>query len=320
MTAKELHTQVSVVIPTLRRPALLARALSSVLVQTHPWLDIIVVIDGPDQATEEMLKTIPDERLRVIALPNSVGGSEARNIGARFAASDWVALLDDDDEWFPTKIERQLRVAESAGGKHVLVTSRYVYRSSDRSDDVWPHRLPKKNEPLSQHLFRSCSGFQTSTFFCSKALLLAVPFRAIEKHQDWDWYLRATTQRDVRVRFIPEPLSIYWVPSNRDGVSNGGSWRGSLSWARTNRRLFTKRAYSRFVVKICAQRAAREHLGPKSAMHLLRECLLRGSATPWLIAQLFGMYLVPPNVRSHFRERIAAVRPGKEYGAQSVRF
>ena len=66
-------------------------------------VEAIVVIDGPDAASQHALARIGDARLRVIALPESVGGSEARNIGARAAASRWIALLDDDDEWLLNK-------------------------------------------------------------------------------------------------------------------------------------------------------------------------------------------------------------------------
>jgi len=73
------HTLVSVIIPTRNRPQLVLRAVRSALNQTYPHLEVIVVVDGPDPATKEALETVVDGRLRVVALDQSVGGSDARN-------------------------------------------------------------------------------------------------------------------------------------------------------------------------------------------------------------------------------------------------
>ena len=78
------------------------------LVQTYQQLEIVVVIDGQDPLTTAALADIRDDRLRWIEVKETVGGSEARNIGIRNATGNWVALLDDDDEWLPTKLEEQM--------------------------------------------------------------------------------------------------------------------------------------------------------------------------------------------------------------------
>src|SRR4051794_6615715 len=101
-------TVVSVVIPTRNRPELVCRAVRSALGQNFPHIEVIVVIDGPDIATSSALAEIDDHRLRAISLKESVGGSATRNIGAQNARGDWIALLDDDDEWFTEKIEVQM--------------------------------------------------------------------------------------------------------------------------------------------------------------------------------------------------------------------
>src|SRR5689334_5208317 len=105
---------VSVVIPTLNRPELAARAVRSVLAQTHDSLEVVVVVDGPDPGTREHLETIGDERLRVLELPERGKAPNARNQGALAARGRWTALLDDDDEWLPAKLETQLKLAATA--------------------------------------------------------------------------------------------------------------------------------------------------------------------------------------------------------------
>ncbi len=111
---------VSVVIPTRNRPQMVVAAVQSALAQTHPPHEVLVVIDGPEtpgpngqQSTTEALRAIRDPRLRVLALPQSVGGGEARNTGVRAATGRWIAFLDDDDLWLPQKLACQLAFART---------------------------------------------------------------------------------------------------------------------------------------------------------------------------------------------------------------
>ena len=80
---------VSAVIPTRGRPQLLERAVRSALAQTLREIEVVVVIDGRDSATRDTLDkiTFEDDRVRVLALPFSVGGSDARNRGVDAARS-----------------------------------------------------------------------------------------------------------------------------------------------------------------------------------------------------------------------------------------
>src|SRR5258708_4440871 len=105
---------VSVVIPTRARPALVVRAVNSALQQTFGDLEVIVVIDGRDEETLAALASISSPRLRLLPLPTQVGGSRARNEGVHAATGEWVAFLDDDDEWLPEKLEKQLAVARAS--------------------------------------------------------------------------------------------------------------------------------------------------------------------------------------------------------------
>jgi glycosyltransferase involved in cell wall biosynthesis len=97
---------VSVVIPTRNRSTLLLRAVRSALTQTLREIEVVVVIDGEEgNDSAQALAMLEDSRVRFIALREQVGGAEARNIGIRDARSTWIALLDDDDEWLPSKLE-----------------------------------------------------------------------------------------------------------------------------------------------------------------------------------------------------------------------
>lgn len=101
---------VSVVITTKNRQHLLPRAIESVLTQSDPDVEVIVVDDGSDQPATYNGES---EKLTIIRNEQSVGVSAARNIGFRAAKGDYFALLDDDDFYFPDKIKRQREYLES---------------------------------------------------------------------------------------------------------------------------------------------------------------------------------------------------------------
>src|SRR5260370_31394882 len=107
---------VSAVIPTRGRPELLLRAVRSVLAQTLREIEAVVVIDGQDPATERVIEMLAreDGRVRVIALATSIGGSAARNRVVHETSGQWIAFLDDDDEWMPGKLEGQLEAVTTS--------------------------------------------------------------------------------------------------------------------------------------------------------------------------------------------------------------
>src|SRR5216684_3041492 len=104
-------TTVSAIIPAYNAEATLARAIDCCLAQTHPLYEIIVVDDGSTDGTADIARRYA-EPVRLERKKNG-GPSSARNHGARVAQGDWLAFLDADDRWLPTKIEKQLTLAES---------------------------------------------------------------------------------------------------------------------------------------------------------------------------------------------------------------
>src|ERR1700754_1699836 len=230
--------KVSVVIPTRNRPELVQRALISALSQSFKNLEVIVVIDGSDPSTRAQLSEIKDHRLTVVALEESVGGAEARNVGARHARGQWIALLDDDDEWLPGKIATQLALAEQSGNSRTLVTSLYLERRPGKVDMVRPRRLPRKDERITDYMFDYLCYFQTSTFFCSRELFLDISFTAgLKNFQDIDWFLRVSSNPTVNLLIVPKPLSVYYAPELRAGITRNLGWEARLKWGQNNRGL-----------------------------------------------------------------------------------
>ena len=105
--AIEAPTEVSVIIPTYNRRELVQRAIDSVLAQTHPVDEILVVDDGSTDGTGEALRARYGERIRYHRQDNA-GVSAARNTGMALATGRYFALLDSDDLWLPEKTARQV--------------------------------------------------------------------------------------------------------------------------------------------------------------------------------------------------------------------
>lgn len=312
---------VTVVIPTFDRPELLTRAIKSVQRQTFGDFEVVVVMDGLDARTKDAIEQIHDPRIRYLELTVKVGGSEARNIGVRSAKGEWIALLDDDDEWLPHKLERQ--VASTYAGKYdgMLVTSRYICHSTDSADVVRPRRLPRKGELISEFTVDYLCYFQTSTFFCSKSLYLRVPFDStLTFFQDIDWFLRVSHDEAFHLVVIDEPLSIYHMPIGRSSITSELSWIARLEWVRCRRHLVSKRAYSRFVIGTCVGRAAEDGAGWAGFVTLLKEAVIVGSATPYLVMLLCGAYFLPPTRRKQLRDMLffAKAKTIHEHSADHV--
>lgn len=99
----------SVVLPTFNRRSLVRQAIDSVLAQTEPGFELLVVDDGSTDGTADELEERygREPRLRVLRKLNG-GSASARNLGIDEARGPWIALLDSDDVWDPTYLERQL--------------------------------------------------------------------------------------------------------------------------------------------------------------------------------------------------------------------
>ena len=298
-----MTARVAAIIPTRNRPELVCRAVRSVLLQTVRDLECVVVVDGPDPRTMAALGEIKDARIRVIALPASVGACEARNLGAQAARAEWVALLDDDDEWLPHRLERQLEAANETGGAVTMVVSRFLDRGAD-SDMVRPYRFPIPGQAISEFLwcdvspFGGITGFpQTSTWLVRRDFLLKVPFTRGQKLlQDLDWLLHAYQQPEMRVAFVEEALTIFHNDSGRQRVTKRIDWSYSFRWALRNRRLFTRKAFGFFVAIYCINPAAQQRTPWTSLRPMLRAMMRYGTSTPKLMGLCFLYVMVYPTV------------------------
>jgi glycosyltransferase involved in cell wall biosynthesis len=240
---------VSVVIPTVNRPAMLLRALDSVMRQTHLPIEIIVVLDGPNDLTLAALQG--RDHVRVLELKAKSGACVARNFGVKNARAAWIAFLDDDDEWLPQKLERQVRAGLRSSLRYPIVFSQVIV-NTPKGRFLMPRRGPARLESVDEYLYCRKSllpgevFFHTSNLLAPRELLDRVEFRLGQrKWDDVDWLLRAAKIGGAGLEFLPEPLSIYNSEDyDRSTVSSAFDWKYLFDWATSNRNLFSPRAYS----------------------------------------------------------------------------
>ncbi|GAU07437.1 glycosyltransferase family 2 protein [Desulfoplanes formicivorans] len=194
---------VSVIIPTHNRSGLCIKAVTSVLTQTWKDVEVLLVDDGSDDDTLMRAARIADPRLRVFSQENK-GVSAARNLGAAHACGRYIALLDSDDYWLPTKLERQLRFMRE-GGFHISQT-----------EEIWIRRGKRVNP---KHIHTKVAGwmFAPSLALClispscvmlTRALWDEVgPFdEALPACEDYDLWLKTCLR--VPVGLVPEALVV----------------------------------------------------------------------------------------------------------------
>lgn len=292
---------VSVVIPTRHRPKLVLRAIHSVLNQTYSEIELVVVVDGPDAATVAAVQAIDDPRLQYIVNSRSLTAAGARNAGVAHTTGDWIAFLDDDDEWLPNKLERQMAFA----GPMTLVSclSRIV---TPLATYVWPLTPYDNSMALDEYLFdrRSLflgSGFiQTSSYLLPRQLFDRVRFNVESPHDDWELVLRLCKEAGARIETVPEVLVTLYFEEGRSSLSSRGAWSASLKWIESIRPIITPRAYSGFCLGVVGSRAARE--GAYAAFpDLLQAAFRHGSPTLWHLAFYLSFWVAPQGIRRRLR-------------------
>lgn len=256
---------VSVVIPTFNRPKFLNRAIESVLIQDYKPIEIIVVVDGISSETEKLINRInslSEIELKLIQTEVKVGGSEARNIGVRASKGEYIALLDDDDEWFKSKLTSQMNLVHenitSKKDAFICFTSLLRYKNIE---DKQYSQLPNVNyqdsskKTIADYLFetkglRNIGFIQTSTVIVPRWLILDTPFtKGLPKHQDWDWLLKLDKEHSLKVLQVIEPQIIYHsdIPKdNRVGYKN--MWKFTESWFNEHKSSFSELGIDSFIL------------------------------------------------------------------------
>lgn len=148
------NEMISVIVPTYNRESQIGRAIRSILRQTYAHYEIIIVDDGSTDRTEEIVHGIRDDRLQYIRLENNHGAAYARNVGIRASKYKYIAFLDSDDEWYPEKLELQMRRMQSDSKEVGLVYCRMSGIQKDGTGRFYTPSYECLPESLEGDMFR----------------------------------------------------------------------------------------------------------------------------------------------------------------------
>jgi len=194
---------ISVIIPTLNRRNLLKRAVKSVLEQSIPIEEIIVVDNGSTDGTRSMLRSnFP--RVHCIT-EHKLGVSAARNRGISIAKGNWIAFLDSDDAWLPTKLEKQVAAHSKNSDFRLIHTDEIWYREGKRVNQMKKHK--KRGGDIFENCLLLCC-ISPSSVLLRKDLIQDVGLfdDALPACEDYDLWLRITSGESVL--YVDEALTI----------------------------------------------------------------------------------------------------------------
>ncbi len=192
--------RVSVVMPTYNRGYIIRDAINSVLNQTYKNLELIIVDDGSDDDTEDVIKSISDSRIIYIKLEGRHGANYARNVGCKRSNGKYIAFIDSDNKWLVDKLEKQLSI---------LVKERAQFIFSKVSIDSPKYGkfcVPDDKFELKdfRRVITNHNIVDLNTILIEKQLIADDKFfdESLPRFQDWDFVL------NILFRYNCEPLYI----------------------------------------------------------------------------------------------------------------
>lgn len=216
-----LEFKISVVVPSYNREKTIIRCIDSVMKQTYPAFEIIVVDDGSTDRTLDVIEKEYGNKVKV-ARQEHKGAQAARNAGIRTAKGNYIAFHDSDDEWLPDKLE--LQVAELEKNPDAVVCGNGMIQKDfgGKMSKAYDGLDKKNSKPGKRwaYCLEGKSGYVykqiLSNSFClfpalltSKKNLLAIGMldEDVPSFQEWDTAIRLAKEHEFA--FIKKPLFIY---------------------------------------------------------------------------------------------------------------
>ena len=201
---------VSVVMPAYNCEKYIVEAIKSVLAQTYENWELLVLDDWSKDNTLQIIKQFSQKDSRIKVIPNgkNMGVSATRNRGIEFASGDWIAFLDSDDMWKPSKLEKQLKVADNNSAEFIFTGVSYINEKSEPFKGTF--EVPEK---VTYKKLRYQNVISCSSVLVKKKYFENIKMEKDEMHEDYAVWLRIL-KLGVIAYGVNEPLLIYRISRN----------------------------------------------------------------------------------------------------------
>ena len=201
---------VSAIITTHNRLELLKRAIQSVLSQTFTDIECIVVSDASTDGTVDYCRLLEGITFIEIRPEKSKGGNYARNVGIQASHGEYIALLDDDDAWYPTKIEKQVALIQEK--KCGLVYCKRRFEIINQTTGVVEYRDSLSNfQGNLSHFIMTRIFITTSCMLFSKDLVQQIGLFDEELRYWQEYELTIRMSQSTEIFLVEEPLTLYRI-------------------------------------------------------------------------------------------------------------
>lgn len=202
-----MSDKVSVIIPVFDAENTLSNAIESVLKQTYSNFEIILIDDGSTDNSAEIISQFLSVNPQIISLKTKgrTGAGAARNLGIAQAGGRYIAFLDSDDLWLPTKLEKQIKQLESTTDAVISVTQYQVFKD----DLVYEPVIEVCDKVNYEDLLRYNSLGNLTVVIDSWKLTEPLKLSEIKKRQDWASWLQILKKTGMYAYGIKEVLALY---------------------------------------------------------------------------------------------------------------
>jgi glycosyltransferase involved in cell wall biosynthesis len=241
--------KVSVIIPTYNRAAYIGETIESIQKQTYTNWEIIIIDDGSDDNTEEIVEKINDNRIRFYKAGRIGVGSKIKNIGMEKAKGELIAFIDSDDLWAPAKLEKQITALQQYPEAGFSLTGGYNFKTiNEPLEYFYKQREGLKYGNVFIACFKSEIAATTPTLILKKECLQVTGgFKEIKPLSDVDFILSLAHSFNAVILY--EPLfyrrlhdtnysSVNWEKRHYQGIEMIRSYKGSLPSEVVNESLF----------------------------------------------------------------------------------
>ena len=203
--------KVSVIMPSYKRHKdLVGRAIQSLLNQTYTNIEIVLVDDNAKETLceyrtglENLISELSNDKIVYLQNKENLGGAGARNEGIRIASGDYITFLDDDDEYLPEKIEKQLSFMLE-NDLDMSFTKLCIYNEKDKLIDVREHEIESFDSLYLKkyHLTKQITG--TPTFMMKKNVLIEIGgFEIVPMGQEY-YLMQKILWGNYKIGYFPE--------------------------------------------------------------------------------------------------------------------